>query len=90
MLPQPVAALLRVALQRRVVADNAEAACAQVAPLAEALRAPVAFQQAVADALARGLIHDPICLPPGSLHCHWRLDLTPAGLAAALALSAGA
>jgi hypothetical protein len=43
----------------------------------------VAFHAAVAEALAAGLIREPVILPPGALQCHWRLDLTPQGVARA-------
>jgi hypothetical protein len=33
----------------------------------------------VQDAVATGLLHDPVRLPPGALHCHWHLELTPRG-----------
>jgi hypothetical protein len=38
----------------------------------------------VQDAVAAGLLHDPVRLPPGALHCHWHLELTPRGQQAAL------
>ena len=34
-----------------------------------------------------GLIREPVRIPEGALHCHWRLELTPAGVVAARALS---
>ena len=42
-----------------------------------------AFRTGIAECLHRGLIREPIRLPEGALHCHWRLELTPAGVAAA-------
>jgi ATP diphosphatase len=45
-----------------------------------------AFRAAVARAIASGHIHDPVRLPPGALQCHWHLELTPTGVAAARAL----
>ena len=42
---------------------------------------------AVATLIAEGLIHDPVRLAPGALHCHWRLELTPSGRAAARTLT---
>jgi hypothetical protein len=40
----------------------------------------------VQDAVAAGLLHDPVRLPPGALHCHWHLELTPRGQQAVLDL----
>jgi hypothetical protein len=42
-----------------------------------------AFCDAVASTLRDGLIREPIRLPEGALQCHWHLELTPAGVAAA-------
>jgi hypothetical protein len=69
-------------------ADNADAACECVHPLADGPLGPAEFHDAVALAVAQGLIRDPIRIPQGSLQCHWRLELTLAG--ATRVLSAGA
>ena len=45
-----------------------------------------AFCDAVATCQREGLIHEPIRLPEGALQCHWRLELTPKGVAAARAV----
>ncbi len=45
------------------------------------------FHAAIADCLARRLIHDPIRLTEHSLQCHWRLELTPEGVAVARTLA---
>ena len=45
-----------------------------------------AFCDAVAACLREGLIREPIRLPEGALQCHWQLELTPQGVAAARAL----
>jgi hypothetical protein len=42
-----------------------------------------AFCAAVAACLREGLIREPIRLPEGALQCHWHLELTPKGVAAA-------
>ena len=42
-----------------------------------------AFCDAVAACLRDRLIREPIRLPEGALQCHWHLELTPAGVAAA-------
>lgn len=41
------------------------------------------FCDAVAECLREGLIREPIRLPEGALQCHWQLELTPGGVAAA-------
>ena len=43
------------------------------------------FRAAVAEGLRRGWFHEPIRLPEGALQCHWHLELTPEGVAAARA-----
>lgn len=75
--------LLRMGLRHAVVADNSDDALGRIAVLAgEPIDAP-AFHAALAEALAEGLILDPVVLPQGALQCHWRLHLTPAGVARA-------
>jgi hypothetical protein len=89
----PLATLLRVAYRHRVTAANADEAFARIRDIAgEPLEAPAlheapAFHEAVAAALAAGLIREPVRLPPGSLQCHWRLELTPAGVERARAIT---
>ena len=36
---------------------------------------------AVAQGVRRGLLHDPVRLPPGALQCHWHLEPTARGRA---------
>ncbi|HEX5326646.1 MAG TPA: hypothetical protein VFW75_08265, partial [Acetobacteraceae bacterium] len=48
-----------------------------------------AFRDAVDACLREGLIREPIRLPEGALQCHWHLELTAAGAAAARRLLAG-
>jgi hypothetical protein len=38
------------------------------------------FRDALARAVAKGDLHDPVRLLPGSLQCHWQLELTPQGV----------
>jgi hypothetical protein len=47
------------------------------------------FRQAVATCLKERLIYDPVRIPEGALQCHWRLELTPAGVSAVRDLIAG-
>ncbi len=37
------------------------------------------FRDAFACAVARGDLRDPVRLLPGSLQCHWHVELTPQG-----------
>ena len=78
--------LLRLAYRRALTAANAEEGFLRVQELAGTPLDPAAFHAAVAEALATGLIHEPVVLPEGALQCHWRLHLTPAGVARATAL----
>ena len=82
----PVALLLRTAFQHFVTEANAEAGIARVQELTDRVLPDTVLYEALASCLRDGLIHEPIRLPPGALQCHWRLELTPLGVAAALAL----
>ena len=42
-----------------------------------------AFLDAVAACVREGLVREPVRLPEGALQCHWHLELTPKGVAAA-------
>jgi len=74
--------LLAVAFDQ-LVAPDAETGIAELAARAGRPAPAVAWHAAVVQAVADGLIHDPVRLPPGALQCHWRLELTPAGFAEA-------
>jgi hypothetical protein len=76
-------AILRVALRRGVTAPDADAGIAALAEAARCAAAPEHWHTAVAKALHDGLLYDPVRLPAGALQCHWRLELTPAGVEAA-------
>ena len=80
------ASLLRVAWRHALTAANAEEGLLRVQEIVGVPLDPAAFHAAVADALAAGLISEPVVLPEGALQCHWRLHLTPAGVARATAL----
>ena len=84
----PLACVLRIGFRHLVTAPNAEDAFEQIRALADVPLDAAAFHDAVAEAVRRGLIRDPVRLPPGSLQCHWHLELTQAGTAAARALTA--
>jgi hypothetical protein len=81
-----LAGLLCVAYRHGVVAANADEAFLRIQEIVDAPLDAAAFHAAVAEAVATGLILDPVVLPPGALQCHWRLSLTPAGLAQARTL----
>ena len=46
-----------------------------------------AFRDAIDACLRDGLIRDPVRIEEGALQCHWKLELTPKGVAAARAQS---
>ncbi len=78
--------VLLVGLRNSVTADNAEDGFARVQALSGKKLDAVLFHDALAACLRDGLIHEPVRLPEGALQCHWRLELTPKGVAAARAL----
>ncbi len=79
------ALLLRIGLRHFVSAPTAEQAHAEIERLAG--QPLTDFAAAVAALLHDGLIRDPIRLEPQALQCHWRLELTPAGVARARTLT---
>ena len=78
--------ILHVAWKGAVTADNAEAGFARVRAMATTALDDAALAQAVSECVAQKLVHEPIRLPEGALHCHWTLELTAAGVVAARAL----
>ena len=78
-----LASLLRIAYRYRVTAANADEGFLAVQEIAGTTLDPVPFHAAVADALAARLIREPVRLTEGALQCHWRLELTPEGVARA-------
>lgn len=86
MLRQPadaLQALLVAGYRHSLTAANADEAFLRVQDITGAPLDPAAFHAAVAEALAAGLIREPVVLPEGALQCHWRLHLTPHGVARA-------
>jgi hypothetical protein len=74
--------VLSAAFHARLVAPDADSG---ITLLAEATRhdaTPVAWHEAVARAVHEGYLYDPVRLSEGALQCHWRLELTPKGVAA--------
>ena len=91
-----VSLLLRIGFQHLVTEANAEAGVARLQErIAQdfadrATAGPIPSDRTLHDALAAcvrdGLIREPVRLPDGALQCHWRLELTPKGVAAGRAL----
>jgi hypothetical protein len=75
--------LLLVADQQQIRAPDADAGVSRLMEIAGGSATANAWHAAVADAVAAGLMHDPVRLPPGALQCHWRLELTTKGADAA-------
>ncbi len=82
-MPDARAVLLSVAFRHAVSEPNIEAGFERVRDLAGAPLDYAAFRDAVAECVRQGLIREPVRLPEGALQCHWRLELTTAGVAAA-------
>ena len=79
----PMAAVLAVAFRHVINEPNIEAGYDRFQALSGTALNEDAFRAAIAEALRRGLIREPIRLPEGALQCHWHLELTPEGVAAA-------
>ncbi len=86
---KPTEAILRAAWAGAVRADNAEDGFDRIRAMTGCALDNVALADAVAECLRAGLIREPVRLPEGALQCHWTLELTPAGVAAARALRRG-
>ncbi len=77
------ALLLTTAFRHRINEPNIEAGFERFATLTGQTLEYAAFCDAVAACVREGLIREPIRLPEGALQCHWHLELTPSGVAAA-------
>ncbi len=78
---ETLSVLLRIAFRHRPRAADAAEGLALIEQIAgQPIPEPV-FRAALAQALAGGLIHDPVRIAPGALQCHWQLEVTPAGAA---------
>ena len=86
-MPDHIETLLRIGLRHFISTPNAEAAQAEIERLTSAALTAPDFADAVITLLSRGLIHDPIRLEDQALQCHWRLELTPNGVAHARTLT---
>jgi hypothetical protein len=85
--PDHVRVLLLAGLGNFVTADNADDGFARIQAIAGEKLDPALFHDAIAACLRDGTIKEPVRLPEGALHCHWRLELTPKGVQAARALA---
>jgi hypothetical protein len=78
-----IASLLTTALRQTINEANIEAGFARFVTLADHYISFDAFCEAVAKCQRDGLVREPIRLPAGALQCHWHLELTADGVAAA-------
>jgi hypothetical protein len=78
--------LLATAFRHVISEANIEAGFARFQAITGASLTIDAFAAAVAESQREGLIREPIRLPEGALQCHWHLELTPEGVAAARSL----
>jgi len=85
---EPRALLLLTAFRHVISEPNVEAAHERFQNLSGWQGSCGMFCDTVAACLAEGLIREPIRLPEGALQCHWHLELTSAGVAAARSLAA--
>lgn len=76
--------LLRAVLDQPIVADTMEDGLDALSARLGGGLPRALLAASVQDAVAAGLVRDPVRLPQGALHCHWRLELTPLGRQAAL------
>jgi hypothetical protein len=87
--PDLADAVLRLAFRHRITGPDADSGIAELAGLAGQAVSQNDWRAAVAQLLTAGYIHDPVRLPEGALQCHWHLELTPKGVAAARKLLSG-
>jgi hypothetical protein len=73
--------LLHIALRHRPKAADVTEGLALFEQIAGRPIPEPTFRAALAQALADGLIYDPVRIAPGALQCHWQLEVTPAGAA---------
>ncbi len=74
-------AVLRLAVAAAPRADSAEAGLAACARHLGVPSGEIATE--IAALVGAALLHDPVQLPDGALHCHWRLQATQSGRDAA-------
>jgi hypothetical protein len=74
--------VLSAAFHGRFVAPDADSGIALLAAATGHHATLAEWHEAVARCVRDGTLHDPVRLSEGSLQCHWRLELTPQGVAA--------
>jgi len=82
-----VSMLITVGFRHVIKEPNLEAGYERFAALTGSALTYDVFCGTVAACLRDGLIREPIRLPEGALQCHWHLELTPKGVAAACMLA---
>jgi hypothetical protein len=75
--------VLVTAFRHRITEPNLEAGYDRFRAVCPDAPGVDLFAQTVATCVRDGLIREPIRLPEGALQCHWHLELTPDGVAAA-------
>lgn len=77
------ARLLAIAFRHSISEPNIEAGFERIQALVGGTLSYDGLREALDSCLRDGLIREPVRLPEGALQCHWRLELTSAGVAAA-------
>ena len=75
--------VLIAAFQHVINEPNVEAGFERFRSISAARSTSTRFCDAVAACVREGLMREPVRLPEGALQCHWHLELTPKGVAAA-------
>ena len=75
--------LLRAALPEAITEPDVDAGYERLRAATAGALGRDEFHAALAHCLREGLIREPVRLPQGALQCHWTLELTPKGVAAA-------
>lgn len=81
-----ISLVLRTAYRHAVREPTAEAGFARIREITGTTLSDAVLADAVARCVAAGHLKDPVRLEEGALQCRWQLDLTPAGVQAALDL----
>jgi hypothetical protein len=79
--------ILAVAFRHSIDEPNIESAFERIQSITSNALDYNTFRDAIDACLQDGLIREPVRLEEGALQCHWRLELTPKGVAAASAIS---
>lgn len=80
------ALVLTTAFRHTIHESDVEAGFARFVALTGQAAAYDTFCEAITNCVRDGMIRDPVRLPQGALQCHWHLELTTEGVAAARAL----